>query len=76
MFLAPASAYTISADPLSFALKFAHAPGLLFIVVDIGALIATTSATLAMILSSSRILYQISDNKLLPKIFRNYVYVT
>jgi APA family basic amino acid/polyamine antiporter len=72
MFLAPASAYTISADPLSFALKFAHAPVLLFIVVDIGALIATTSATLAMILSSSRILYQISDNKLLPKIFRKY----
>jgi len=70
--LMPASEYKISGDPLSFALKTSHAPQWLFITVDIGALIATTSATIAMILSSSRMLYQISKDKLLPKIFRKY----
>jgi APA family basic amino acid/polyamine antiporter len=35
-------------------------------------LIATTSATLAMIMTSSRVLYQISENKLLPKFFRKF----
>jgi len=70
--LMPASEYKISGDPLSFALKASHAPQWLFITVDIGALIATTSATIAMILSSSRMLYQISKDKLLPRIFRKY----
>jgi APA family basic amino acid/polyamine antiporter len=42
------------------------------VAVDIGALIATASATLALILSSSRILYQISSDGLLPKIMRRY----
>jgi APA family basic amino acid/polyamine antiporter len=70
--LMPSSEYKISGDPLSFALKASHAPQWLFITVDIGALIATTSATIAMILSSSRMLYQISKDKLLPRIFRKY----
>ena len=72
MFLAPANAYTINADPLSFALKSVAAPAWLFIVVDIGALIATTSAALAMILASSRTVYQISRDKLLPALLRKY----
>ncbi|ASI13895.1 U-APC2 family APC superfamily transporter [Candidatus Mancarchaeum acidiphilum] len=72
MMMVPASKFTISADPLSFALQYAHAPYALFVIVGIGALIATTSATLAMILTSSRVLYQISDNKLLPKALRKY----
>ncbi len=70
--LMPASSYKISADPLSFALSSAHAPEWLFVLVDIGALIATTSASIAMILSSSRLLYQMSKDRLLPKPFRNY----
>ncbi|MGC8547888.1 MAG: APC family permease [Candidatus Micrarchaeia archaeon] len=72
LMLAPASSYKIVADPLAFALKRAKAPEALSLVVDIGALIATTSATLAMILSSGRIAYQISADRLLPKIFRSY----
>ena len=72
LILAPASQYKIAADPLSYALSAVHAPSWLFVVVDIGALIATTSAILAMILTSSRYLYQISDDKLLPKYFRKY----
>ena len=72
MMLAPATAYRINADPLSFALGYAHAPGWVSVIVDIGAMLATTSATLAMILTSSRSIYQISVDRLLPKGFRRY----
>jgi APA family basic amino acid/polyamine antiporter len=72
MLLVPVSTFVINADPLSFALSIAHAPTYLSSMVAIGALIATTSATLAMILSSSRILYQISMDGLLPKFLRIY----
>ncbi|MGC8662710.1 MAG: APC family permease [Candidatus Micrarchaeia archaeon] len=70
--LVPASSYRINADPLSFALSKSGAPNWLFILVDIGALIATTSASIAMILSSSRVLYQMGKDRLLPKLFREY----
>jgi APA family basic amino acid/polyamine antiporter len=72
MLLVPVSSFVINANPLSFALAAAHAPVYLSVMVGIGALIATASATLAMILSSSRILYQISIDGLLPKILRKY----
>ncbi len=72
LLLMPASQYIISSNPLSFALKTAGAPTWLFTLVSVGALIATTSAALAMILSSSRVLYQIGTDKLLPKIVRKY----
>jgi APA family basic amino acid/polyamine antiporter len=72
MLLVPVSDFVINANPLSFALIAAHAPPYLSVIVAVGALIATASATLAMILSSSRILYQISIDGLLPKILRIY----
>lgn len=72
LFLMPASQFTVSSDPLSSALIYAGAPAWLFTLISIGALIATTSATLAMILSSSRVLYQIGYDKLLPKFVRKY----
>ncbi|MGC8586628.1 MAG: APC family permease [Candidatus Micrarchaeia archaeon] len=72
LLLAPASSYKIAADPLAFALHHSNAPSWLSVLIDLGALIATTSAALAMILSSSRMLYQISADGLLPKIFRKY----
>jgi len=72
LLLMPASQYTISSNPLSIALISANAPTWLFTLISIGALIATTSAALAMILSASRILYQIGTDKLLPKIVRKY----
>ncbi|MDE1810657.1 MAG: amino acid permease [Candidatus Micrarchaeota archaeon] len=70
--LVPANLFTISGNPLAFALQAAHAPGWLSLLVNIGALIATTSATLAMMLSASRMLHQISSDHLLPKILRRY----
>ena len=72
LFLIPASQYSISSNPLSFALSSAGAPVWLFTVVSVGALVATTSATLAMILGASRVLRQIGEDKLLPKIVRKY----
>jgi APA family basic amino acid/polyamine antiporter len=70
--LVPASKFMIDADPLAFALSSAHAPGYLLTIVDIGALIATASASLALLLSSSRILRQISLDGLLPRAMRSY----
>ncbi|MDG7047516.1 MAG: amino acid permease, partial [Nitrososphaerota archaeon] len=72
LLLVPASSYKLSADPLSFALRSSGAPQLLILIIDLGGLIATASATIAMILSSSRIMYQISEDRLLPKVFRKY----
>lgn len=72
MLLVPVSQYSISGDPLSFALQSVHAPNALFIIVGIGALVATTSAVLAYMLSASRIFYQMSADKLLPRFARVY----
>jgi len=72
MLLVPVNAFVINADPLSFALTAAHAPAYLSIAVAVGGLIATASATLALIMSSSRILQQISMDGLLPNILRRY----
>lgn len=70
--LVPAGRFTISADPLAFVLATIHAPPYLLTVVDIGALVATASASLALLLSSSRILRQIGLDGLLPKALRSY----
>ncbi len=70
--LMPASKYTINADPLSVALSYSHAPAYMPIIVDIGALVATASAALSMILGASRTVYQISADGLLPRILRKY----
>ena len=70
--MVPANLYKVSSDPLSFALKTTSAPSWLFTLISVGALVATTSATLAMVLASSRIFYQIGSDKLLPKLARAY----
>ncbi len=72
MLLLPVSQYGISADPLTHALSNANAPQWLFYVVDIGALVATASAALAMLVAASRMLYQMGQDRLLPKFFRKY----
>ncbi|AWR93637.1 APC family permease [Acidianus brierleyi] len=70
--LVPASRFKINADPLSFALDYAHAPSWLHIIVDIGGMIATTSASLAMILLSGRTLYQIGKDMNFPSFIIKY----
>ncbi len=74
LLLVPSSAYSglLTADPLSYVLRQVHAPLWLVLLTDLGALVATASATVAMILSASRSLYQMSDDHLLPKFFRKY----
>ncbi len=70
MFLAPVSSYGISGDPIAFALAHSNAPESLSVLIKLGALVATTSAALAMILSSSRILHQLGMDGMLPAIVR------
>ncbi len=72
IFLVPVSQFRIDADPLSFALAYSHAPSWLHVLVDVGGMIATASATLAMILASGRTLYQISVDMKLPKLLAKY----
>ena len=72
LLLLPPSSYQIAADPLTFALNNSGAPSWFSLLIGIGALIATTSATLAMILTSSRSVYQMSADGLLPKVLMKY----
>ena len=72
LLLMPPKFYGMSADPISLALKSVSAASWLIYIIDIGALIATVSATLAMLIRSSRLMYQISSDKLLPKIARSF----
>lgn len=70
--LVPVSKFGVNADPLSFALAYAGAPVWLHEVVDFGGMVATTSATLAMILASGRTLYQLALDMELPKFLLKY----
>jgi len=72
IFLVPVKEFNVNADPLSFALAYSHAPAWVHVAVDVGGMIATTSATLAMILASGRTLYQISVDMKLPKFLSKY----
>lgn len=72
LLLVPASMFTVSADPLALALNHVNAPPWLTTVVDLGALVATASATLAMMVAASRVMYQMSSDRLLPRVFRRY----
>ncbi len=68
--LAPISSYSLSGDPLSIALKASAAPVLLFTIVDLAALVATASATLAMLVGCELLIFQMSSDGLLPQFLR------
>ncbi|MDE1762428.1 MAG: amino acid permease [Candidatus Micrarchaeota archaeon] len=65
--LVPGNQFGLVANPLSYALSSVSAPSWLFVLISIGALVATTSATLSMMVGGSRTLYQMSVDGLLPK---------
>jgi len=67
--LVPGSQFGPIANPLGYALSANNAPSWLFILITIGALVATTSATLSMMVGGSRTIYQMSLDGLLPKNF-------
>lgn len=68
--MAPQSAYGVSGDPLTIALSASGAPSWLYLLIGIAALVATASATLAMLVSSNMLMYQMSLDGLLPSFFR------
>jgi APA family basic amino acid/polyamine antiporter len=72
LLLLPPASYKVTADPLTFALTSIGAPSWFLLMIGIGALIATASATLASILTASRSIYQMSADGLLPKILGNF----
>lgn len=72
MAMVPASHFQVNGDPLASALQQSGAPGWLLIAVSIGALVATASATLAMLVGSSMTLRQIGENGLIPRFFKGY----
>lgn len=72
LLLQPPSAYVVSADPLTSALNSVRAPPWLLLLIGAGALIATTSAALASLLTASRSLYQMSADGLLPKMLAKF----
>ncbi len=73
LLLVPSSAFSASsADPIAIALDASSAPYLLKLAVGIGALIATASASIAMFLRSSRIIYQLGKDGLVPKLLGKY----
>ncbi len=74
LLLVPPNSYhgLLVADPISYTLAQSHAPSWLMFLVDLGALVATASAAIAMMLGAWRALYQMSVDHLLPKFFRKY----
>ncbi len=70
LMLAPKSAYALSGDPLSVALGAVSAPTVLTVLIDIAAMVATASATLAMLVGCEMLLYQMAEDGLLPSILR------
>lgn len=72
LLLLPPTSYKITADPLTYALTNSGAPSWFLLMIGIGALIATTSATLASILTASRSIYQMSEDGLLPKVLGKF----
>ena len=64
--LVPTDLYAFRADPLSFALQSAAAPSWLFLLVNLAAMAATASASLAMIIAGTALMSQLSVDGLLP----------
>ncbi len=71
LMLAPKSAYALSGDPLSVALSAVNAPGALTVLIDIAAMVATASATLAMLVGCEMLLFQMAKDGLLPSILKS-----
>ncbi len=65
--LMPWQRYSVSADPLSNALAFSHAPLFVSYTIAIVAVIATFTVTVSLIVAGSRTLLQMSEDKTLPE---------
>ena len=72
MALVPSAKSIISPQPLLYALQYAGAPEYVLVIIGIGALIAISAATIAILNTVSRLVYQIGVDGLLPKLARGY----
>ncbi len=65
--LMPWSSYGITADPLSNALAYAHAPPVVGAAIAVVAVLATITVTLSLVVAGSRTLLQMSEDRMLPR---------
>lgn len=72
LLLVPSTLEGTGAQPLVTALAYAHAPFLVSTLVDLGTLVAIAAATMVIMLTVSRLIYQIGKDGLLPKITRSF----
>ena len=72
LLLVPAALEGTGAQPLVTALAYVHAPLLVSVLVDLGTLVAIAAATMVIMLTASRLIYQIGKDGLLPKITRSF----
>ncbi len=72
MLLVPPSQSVINAQPLYSALLYANSPFYVSVLVLVGSLIAIAASLVTLVLISSRLLYQMGIDGLLPKITRRY----
>ena len=72
MILAPISSVSISSEPLLYAINYAHAPSLFSAMITIGILFSIAAATLTLIFTASRLLYQLGKDGMLPRITKVY----
>ncbi len=72
MVVSPPTSVLLSPNPLSAILSYINAPQSVILLLDLGILVAIATATLAIILTASRLLYQIGSDGLLPKITRGF----
>ncbi len=72
MLLVPNYSLDLNSQPLSTALNYVHAPQGISILIDIGILVAIATATLTLIFTASRLIYQIGSDGLLPQITRAF----
>lgn len=70
--LVPASHFELNSSPFLFALGAAKAPVWIVVVIAIGAFIALVSAAVTQMMTSSKLLYQMSVDGLVPRTFRRY----
>ncbi|MCL4365301.1 MAG: APC family permease [Candidatus Marsarchaeota archaeon] len=67
-----ASSFTITSEPLLYALSSVHAPSIVVILVDFGTLFAIAASVIAIIFTASRLFFQIGNDGLLPGITRRF----
>lgn len=72
MTLVPASQFTLNSSPLTYALHYSNAPQYITTLITVGSLVAIAASIITLIMISSRLIYQMGVDGLLPQITKKY----